>query len=137
VDGHGVPLLVLTTPANVRDEKPLLEMLELLPAIQGRRGRPRRRIGTLYGDRGYGFPSIIREVRARGIRPRLAPRWTPEHGSGLGRKRYVVEQTLACLGHCRRLKLCYEKTGPHFQAFHEIAEGLFCFGRLQQVTRPL
>lgn len=131
-----MPLLVHTTPANVRDEKPLLEMLALLPAIQGKRGRPRRRVGTLYGDRGYGFPETIRAVRVRGITPRLSPRGA-EHGSGLGRKRYVVEQTLAGLGHCRRLKICYEKTGKHFQAFHEIAEGLFCFGRLQQVTGGL
>lgn len=132
-----MPLLVLTTPANVRDEKPLLEMLAMLPAIQGKRGRPRRRIGTLYGDRGYGFSGTIREVRALGIRPRLAPRHSDEHGSGLGRKRYVVEQTLAGLGHCRRLKICYEKTGTHFQAFHEIAESLFCFGRLKQAIAGL
>jgi transposase len=128
--------LVHTTPANVRDEKPLLEMLALLPAIQGRRGPPRRRIGTLYGDRGYGFPETIRAVRACGIKPQLAPRGS-EHGSGLGRKRYVVEQTFAGLGQCRRLKICYEKTGEHFQAFHEIAESLFCFRRLQQVTGGL
>jgi transposase len=131
-----VPLLVRITPANVRDEKPLLNMLALLPPIQGKRGPPRRRIGTLYGDRGYGFPKTIRAVRARGIKPRLALRGS-EHGSGLGRKRYVVEQTLAGLGQCRRLKICYEKTGKHFQAFHEIAESLLCFGRLQQVTGGL
>ena len=129
-----MPLWVHTTPANVRDEKPLLEMLALLPAVQGKRGPPRRRIGTLYGDRGYGFPNLIRAVRARGITPRLSPRGAPGHGSGLGRKRYVVEQTLAGLGQCRRLKICYEKTGKHFQAFHEIAECLLCFGRLQRIV---
>ncbi len=127
-------MIVRTTPANVRDEKPLLDLLEMLPPIQGRRGPPRRGIGTLYGDRGYGWPSVIAAVRARGIRPRLAPRYTGEHGSGLGRKRYVVEQTLAGLGHCRRLKICYEKTGKHFQAFHEIAVCLFCFNRLQHAA---
>lgn len=44
-----------------------------------------------------------------------------EHGSGLGKTRYVVERTLSWMGNFRRLKLCYERFGEHFQAFHERA----------------
>jgi len=47
-------------------------------------------------------------------------------GSGLGRFRYVVERTLAWFGHCRRLKLCHEKDGSYFQAFHDLAAVLIC-----------
>lgn len=131
-----MPLLVHTTPANVRDEKPVLEMLARLPAIQGPRGRPRRKPKALLGDRGYGFPWIIAGVVAMRIVSMLAPRGS-EHGSGLGKRRYVVERTLAGLGHCRRLKLCYEKTGEHFQAFNELGVCLFCAKRLHQVTDGL
>lgn len=122
-----MPLLVQTTAANVRDEQPALAMVEQIPAIPGPRGRPRRKPDALLGDRGYGFPWIIREVRSLGIKPRLAPRGA-EHGSGLGRERYVVERSLAWFGNYRRLKFCYERTGCHFQAFHELASSLICFG---------
>ena len=111
-------------------------MLRRLPAIQGPRGRPRRKPKTLAGDRGYGFRSIIEAVESMGIRSQLSPRHIA-HGSGLGRVRYVVEQTLAGLGHCRRIKLCYEKTAEHFQAFNELASDLMCAKRLHQVTAGL
>lgn len=135
-DANGLPLVVHTTPANVRDDMPALRMVLAMPAIQGPRGRPRRKPHALIGDRGYGFPWIISAIMAMGIEPLLCPRGS-EHGSGLGRRRYVVERTLAAFGHCRRLKLCYEKEGRYFQSFHELAAGLLCFRRLQQVTGRL
>jgi len=135
-DRTSLPLLVRTSAANLRDEAPLLEMLQDLPAIHQPRGRPRQKPKALYGDRGYGYPKIIAAVKARGIESKLAPRGTP-HGSGLGKVRYVVERGLAWFGHCRRIKLCYEKCGEHFQAFHDLAASLLCFKRLQQVTGGL
>ena len=135
-DAKGLPLLVQTTPANVRDEQPLLKMVEALPPIQGPRGRPRRKPKALMGDRGYGFPWIIAAVLALGITSLLAPRGS-DHGSGLGKRRYVIEQTLAAYGNFRRIKLCYERTGVHFQAFHELASCLICANRLEQVTGGL
>ena len=122
-----------TTAANVRDEMPAVEMVRQLPPVQGPRGRPRRKPKVLIGDRGYGFPWIIAAITAMGIKSLLCPRGS-DHGSGLGRRRYVVEQTLAAFGQCRRIKLCYERTGSHFQAFHDLAASLICFRRLQQVT---
>jgi len=85
------------------------------------------------GDRGYGWPWIIAAVLAMGMGSLLAPRGV-EHGSGLGKRRYVVEQTLAAFGNCRRLKLCYERTGMSFQSFHELAAILICYRRLKQHT---
>lgn len=135
-DAAGTPLLVRVTPANVRDEQPALAMLEALPAVQGPRGRPRRKPRALLGDRGYGFAWVIRSVVARGVKSLLAPRGSP-HGSGLGRRRYVVEQTLAAFGQFRRIKFCYEKVGIHFQAFHDLAASLLCFRRVQQASAGL
>jgi hypothetical protein len=80
-------------------------MMRTLPAVQGPRGRPRRKPKALIGDRGYGFTWVIAIIAAMGVKPMLAPRGSP-HGSGLGTRRYVVEQTLAAFGNRRRLKLC-------------------------------
>jgi Transposase DDE domain len=53
VDRNGVPLAVELTPAN-RNECSLLQpMLDKIPSIQGRRGRPRFRPDKLTADKAY------------------------------------------------------------------------------------
>lgn len=111
-------------------------MVKNLPPVQGPRGRPRCKPKALYGDRGYGFPWIIAAIVAMSIVSKLAPRGSA-HGSGLGKVRYVIERTMTWFGHWRRLKLCYEKTGEHWQAYHDLAASLICFRRLQTVTAGL
>ena len=128
-DAGGIPLVVRTTPANVHDTTPAIELLDAIPPIQGRRGRPRRRPDVFQGDRAYGSAKNIAETRKRGVKPLLA-RPRTAHGSGLGRHRYVVERTLAWFGHCRRIKVCYEKMGEHFQAFYDLAASLICANKL-------
>lgn len=135
-DAKGIPLLVHTTAANVRDEQPTVQMVKALPPIQGPCGRPRAKPKALVGDRGYGFPWIIAAIVAMRIISMLAPRGS-EHGSGLGKVRYVIERTMVWFGHWRRLKLCYEKTGAHWQAYHELAASLICFRRLQTIEAKL
>jgi transposase len=131
VDAQGTPLVVHTTAANVRDDQPVPTLLAKLRCVLSRRP-----IASLHGDRAYGFPWTIAQVRDSQIEPVLAERRRAggsgghTHGSGLGRIRRVVEQTLANFGHCRRLKHCYEKRGEHFQAFHDLAATLLCFNRL-------
>ena len=130
VDAAGTPLAVLTGPANVRDDTAAPALLAKLRPIAGPRGRPRRKPAALVGDRGYGFPWLISLVVAMRIICLLAPRGAG-HGSGPGVLRWVVERTLAWLSNYRRLKLCYERKGEHFQAFHDLAAALICFGRLR------
>lgn len=130
-DAGGVPLVVQTTPANVPDQEQLPALLEARPAVRRPRGRPRRNPGALLGDRAYGTKAMIALVRGMGIDSLLARRSDPAHGSGLGVLRYVVERTLACLSHYRRLRLCYERTGAHFQAFHDLASCLLVCTRLK------
>ncbi|MDP7291142.1 MAG: hypothetical protein QF497_02865 [Verrucomicrobiota bacterium] len=129
-------MLVHTTPANVRDEQPLVEMIKNMPAVKQPRGRPRRKPRELYGDRGYGFAWTIAAIVAMGITSMLAARGS-EHGSGLGKVRYVIERTMIWFGHWRRLKMCYEKTGEHWQAFNELTACLICFRRWQKVIEGL
>jgi len=120
-DADGVPLVVRATAANVNDERQLPAPLDARPAVQGPRGRPRRNPGSIVGDRAYGTAPTIAFVAALGIVSFLAPRGEKAHGSGPGALRYVVERTPACFGHFRRLKMCYERTGEHFQALHDLA----------------
>ena len=47
-------------------------------------------------------------------------------------RRWVVERTFAWLGNFRRLKLCYERTGEHFQAFHDLAACVLCAAKLEE-----
>lgn len=120
-EAEGVPLVVQTTPANVNDEKQLPAMLEAMPSVQGPRGRPRRKPGSIFGDRAYGTAAMIALVTTLGIFSFLAPRNSDTHGSGLGLFRYVAERTIACFSQFRRIRVCYERCGEHFQAFHDLA----------------
>ena len=71
----------------------------------------------------------------RRIRSLLAPDGPArkEHGSGLGQTRSVVERSLSGMSNSRRLKLCYERFGEHFQALHELAACLICANRIEQL----
>jgi hypothetical protein len=112
--------------------RPLLERV-LNPNLSGLL----RQLRSLHGDRGYGFDFTINQVKAMGVEPVLCQRDEPInlHPSGLGIIRRVVEQTLANIGHCRRIKFCYEKIGAHFQAFNELAAALLCCRRIEYYQR--
>jgi IS5 family transposase len=73
-----------------------MPLLDAVPPIRRRVGRPRRKPRVLVADRGYDFDKCRRLLRARGIRPMIARRGVV-HGSGLGRWRWMVERTLAWL----------------------------------------
>ncbi len=133
-DAEGIPLAVRTTPANVRDDRMALPLVVNMPAIAGPRGRPRTKPKVLQGDAGYGSAALRTLGEGLGIKPLLAPLGKGRaHGSGLGKTRYVVERTLSWFGNFRRLKLCYERCGEHFQAFHELAAAILCAKRFAQV----
>src|SRR5688572_27523348 len=109
-------------------------MLRQLPMLPNRQGKRRKKPRILQGDRGYGFVHIIKLLVRWMIVSLLAPRGSP-HGSGLGKTRYVVEQSQAWLGNNRRIKMCYERKGEHFQAFNVLAACVLCCNRLQR-NRP-
>lgn len=131
-DGGGAALVVRTGPANVNDEAMLPELLDAMPAVQGPRGRPRRKPDLIFGDRAYGTAAMIALVTRLGIFSFLAPRASRPHGSGLGVFRYVVERSLANFSQFRRIKFCYERTPEHFQALNEIAACCLIATRLKK-----
>jgi transposase len=129
VDGNGVPLVIKTTPANVLDGREAIALLDAIPAVAGKHGRPRFRPEMYLGDRGYGWQSNIDAVKARKVKPLLAKPMDNTHGSGLGVFRVVVEHALSWFNHQRRIRVCYEKTGLMFQGFHELAAALLVLNR--------
>ena len=127
--------MVLTGPANQRDDGKLEEMLEAFPVLTD--GDLRKTVHTqpreLLGDRGYGFPYLIALLLLFGVISRLSPRGKRyPHGSGLGQQRYVVERTLSWWTHFRRLNLCYECRGEHFQGLHVLAAAIICSNKLRK-----
>ncbi len=107
-DAKGIPLAAILTGANRHDVTQLLPLVEAIPPVRGKRGRPRRRPDQVHGDRGYDSESHRQTLRALGVIPVIAKRFT-EHGSGLGAHRWVVERTLAWLHQFRRLRIRYER----------------------------
>ncbi len=125
-DGRGIPLAIQLTKANRNDSQQALALVDAIPPLQGKRGRPRHRPHCVLGDRGYDAESIRRGLRDRGSIPFLAKRNT-EHGSGLGRWRWVVERTFAWLNQFRRLRVRYEKRADIHEAFLSLGCVLICW----------
>ena len=130
-DGHGVPFAVRLTGANRNDMQEALALVDAIPLLQGERGRPRRRPDCVLGDRGYDAAAIRRGLRLRHIVPCLAKRRT-KHGSGLGRRRWVVERTFAWLNQFRRLRVRYDKRADIHEAFVSLGCALICWRALRK-----
>ncbi len=122
-------MAIQLTGANRHDSQQALPLVDAIPPLQGVSGRPRRRPECVLGDRAYDAETIRRGLRRRCIRPVLAVRGT-EHGSGLGRWRWVVERTFAWLNQFRRLRVRYEKRADIHEAFLAIACVLICWNFL-------
>jgi hypothetical protein len=72
-DRRGIPLAVRLIGANVHDSTMLGEMLDAIPPITGKSGRPRRRPDKCHADKGDDYPRCRNDCRTRGIAPRIAP----------------------------------------------------------------
>jgi transposase len=128
-DATGAPLAVSLTGGNRNDVTQLLPLIDGIEPVKGRRGRPRQRPDRLLADRAYDHDKYRRELRARGIQPVIARRET-EHGSGLGRRRWVVERTFAWLHGFQRLRIRYERLPELHQAFLDLGCAVICLRML-------
>jgi transposase len=130
VDATGIPLAWSVSGGNRNDVTQLIPLVDRVPPVRGKVGRPRRRPDCLTADRGYDHDKYRRLLWQRGVKPEIARRQT-EHGSGLGRYRWVVERTFAHLHHFKRLLVRYDRRHEIHEAFLAIACCLVCFRRLQ------
>jgi len=74
VDRQGIPLAITLSAANVHDSRMMLETVDAIEPIKGRRGRPRKRPAKLHADKAYDSQLLRQELRQRGITPRIARR---------------------------------------------------------------
>jgi IS5 family transposase len=130
-DGGGVPLNVITTAANVNDVTQTLALVDGIPPVAGRVGHPRKRPDALLGDKGYDSNPNRQELRRRGILPVISRKGQPDI-QGLGRIRYVVEQTFALLHQFKRLAVRWERRLDLHDAFVSVGCSLICWRRLKK-----
>ncbi|MDN8077643.1 IS5-like element IS402 family transposase, partial [Burkholderia vietnamiensis] len=135
-DANGTPLAAILTGANVNDVMQLLPLIDAIPPIRGLRGHPLQRPRVVYADRGYDSERHRRALRDRGIEPVIAKRRT-EHGSGLGKYRWVVERTHAWLHHFRRLRIRFERRADIHGAFLKLGCCLICWNTLRRADQSL
>jgi transposase len=125
-DANGVPLVTHVTGANRHDTTELVSLIDDIPPVAGKPGKPQKRPKHLYADRAYDSDPHRQQVRKRGIKPHFARRNTP-HGSGLGVFRWVAERGINWLHGFRRLRVRYDRRADIHAAFVLLAECLICF----------
>ena len=113
----------------MNDGKKLLEVVDAIPPVPGKRGRPRKRPKKLHGDKAYDDRKLRRELRKRGITPRLA-RKNIESSERLGRYRWVAERTFSWQQGQRRLRLRDERRDNIYEAFTHIENAIIAWQRL-------
>lgn len=113
------------TGANRHDVTQLVPLVDAIPPVRGRRGRPRRHPRRGQGDRAYDSEPGRGELRRRGIEP-LPTRRRTEHGSGLGVFRRFVERTLSWEHQFRRLWVRRDRRAEVQVAWMFLALSLIC-----------
>lgn len=126
VDRHGIPLEIHTAPANRSDQCEIIPMVLDFPKIGGKPGRPKELPDTLVADAGYDNNSTRWLLRWLGIEPKIRKR-KGEHGSGLGKVRWVVERTISWLKGLRRMRIRYDRLAVIQNAWTSLAVSVICF----------
>ena len=125
VDSAGIALAISLTGGDRNDVTQLLPLVDGVGPVRGKIGRPRLRADSVIADRGYDHDKYRRELWRRGVKPVIARRGT-EHGSGLGKLRWVVERSFAWLHQFRRLRIRWERRPELHQAFMHLACAFIC-----------
>lgn len=130
VDRHGIPLEIHTAGANESDQRQIIPLMLDFPKVGGTPGRPKELPDTLIADAGYDNNSTRWLLRWLGIEPK-SPKQKGEHGSGLGKVRWVVERTISCLKGLWRLRIRYDRLGVIQDVWTFLAASVICF-RIRQ-----
>jgi transposase len=126
VDRNGVPLAICTAGANVSDHRQIIPVVIEFPKVKGKPGRPKEQPDELYADRGYDSDDTRALLAWLGIEPHIAKRRT-EHGSGLGKVRWVVERTISWIKGLRRMRVRYDRLAIIRDAWTTLAAAVICF----------
>jgi transposase len=119
-DGHGTPMVIQFTVANVDDGSMSLPLVGAMPRVRGQVGAPRRKPISATADKAYYSKARELGLRQRDIIPfldRRGRRDGMDDDTLLGADRWVVERTLAWLNQFRRLRVRHECRSDIQQAF--------------------
>ena len=114
----------------MHDSRQLISLVEAVPALSGKVGRPRQRPDAVQADRAYGSAKHHHWLQGLGIIDMLA-RVGEAHGSGLGKTRWVIERSLSWLHQFRRLRIRYERRADIHQAFLTLGCSIICLRHLK------
>lgn len=134
VDAQGIPLAECLTAANVNEVTVLEQLIDAIPPVRGKVGRPRRRPAKLHADKGYHSRRNRRALQRRRIQARIA-RPKVESRERLGRYRWVVERTYAWLNQMKRLVIRYERRDDIHDALFRLGCSMICFNFLLPTFR--
>lgn len=88
VEGQGIPLSTSLTGANRQDITQLRDLVEIIPQVRGKRGRPRQKPKRVHGERAYASEPPRRALKKRGARRsepsairHMAADWAQPEGS--------------------------------------------------------
>lgn len=118
------------------DEATITAVVDSVRVVRSGRGRPRKRVGRVLGDKGYSYGKCRRLFRGRGIAALIPERrdqraQRKKKGRSGGRPchftkeqykhRNSVERTFLRLKQQRRVATRYDKLGENYQAWATIA----------------
>jgi transposase len=112
---------VTLTGGNRNDITQLIPLVDAIPAVRGRRGRPRRKPDVIVADRGYDHDKYRILLRQRGIRTLISRRGTRDNNQAV---RWVVEQTLTLLHQFRHLAERWERRTDLHHGFLTLATSI-------------
>lgn len=133
VDRDGVPLVLRAMPANRSDQLETLPTIVEFPAVGGKPGRPRTHPDELYADAGFDCEAARSILRWLGIEPHIRRRGD-EHGSHLGRVRWVVERTISWIKGLRRMRVRYDRSDTSIDAWTSLAAAVVCLHILMEAA---
>jgi transposase len=133
VDRDGVPLVLRAVPANRSDQCEILPAIVDFPIVAGKPGRPRTHPQELYADAGFDCEATRNILRWLGIEPHIRHR-QGEHGSHLGRVRWVVERTISWIKGLRRMRVRYDRSLTSIDAWTSIAAAVVCLQILTEAA---
>lgn len=105
------------------------ELVDALPPVSDKAGRPRRRPAKLHADKAHDIDRCRDHLKQRGILPRIA-RMGIERNDRLGRHRWVVERTHAWLAGMGKLRTRFERRIDSHLAWLSLACSIICLRHL-------
>ena len=133
VDRDGVPLVIRAVPANRSDQLEILPAVISFPTVGGKPGRPCTHPKKLYADAGFDCDATRNILRWLGVEPNIRY-CDDDHGSHLGRVRWVVERTISWIKGLRRMRVRYDRSGTSIDAWTSIAAAVICLRILMEAV---